>query len=263
MDEERSASRRELLERLLRAGAASGTAAGFAPSAAAADAIARSLAPIADIEAREVTWVGVNRSRVDVTIDTRDGGRWRVVFGTSDGTTIDWLDVDEQRPYTSIPGGLVVVVNGPSGAGKSSLMEAVARLSPVPWVRFHEPMFGTVDQGHLIWRETAETLHRGYVAGIAALAGAGNRVMTSAAGLPQPWFEEALSGIPAVYVGLDAPPDVLLAREDGREGRWGGLAESSIVAHEGWRYDLFLDSTAHEPVELATLVLRALARNRK
>lgn len=229
---------------------------------ARAEEFATALAPVAGARETRVTWVGVNRQRVDATVESPDG-TWRVVFGTSDGVLVDWLSVFTRRPYPTTVRGLVLVLNGPSGAGKSRLMEAVAEQSEVPWVRFDEPILGTVDHEFLIWRESADTLHRGYLAGIAALAAEGNRVVTSAAGLPQSWFQLALGSIPALYVGLDCPLDVLLGREDGREGRWGGLAESSVGVHEGWSYDLLLESDRHNPSALARLLLRELPEVRQ
>jgi chloramphenicol 3-O-phosphotransferase len=254
VDGEVAALRRQFLELMLRTVATTGTAASLGASAQ----VSAALAPIAESDEPRVTWIGVNEDRVDATVESGDR-QWRVVFGTHDGATVLWLAVYERREYADAPGGLIVVLNGPSGAGKSLLMEVLASMSPVPWVRFDEPFYGSVEPEYLIWRETAPALHRGYLAGMAALAAAGNRVITAAAGLPQAWFHEAFQDVPSVYIGLDAPLEVLLAREEGRDGRWGGLAEASIGVHDGWHYDLQLDSSAEEPTQLSATVLRALS----
>lgn len=253
------AARRALLRRLLSSITDVDALDGLlAPSVERAD-VAGALAPIAASHDATISWVGVNGSRVDATIESTDGGTWRVVFGSADGERVDWLAVYTRRAYVPEPGGLAVVLNGPSGAGKSKLMDVLSRRTHAPWVRFDEPMYGAVGPEYLIWRDAADVLHRGFLAGMAALAGAGNRVITSAAGLPQAWFQEAFRSVPTMYVGLDCPLDVLLARGQGRDGRWGGLAESSIGAHDGWDYDLRLDSAQHSPDVLADQLLRSLA----
>jgi chloramphenicol 3-O-phosphotransferase len=253
--------RRELLERLLSA-AADDSLEAMAVGAERATAFARMLAPIAACSELEVTWIGVNRHRVDATVESADGHVWRVVFGTPDGKRIEWLSVFKRQAYEPAAGGIAIVLNGPSGAGKSLLMEALAAVSPLPWVRFDEPTYGTVDAEYLIWRETADALHLGFVHGMAALAATGNRVIASAAGLPQSWFRDAFGFVPALYVGLDCPLAELLTREDGRDGRWGCLAESSVTVHDGWDYDLRLDSATFPPEVLAVRVLRELADRR-
>jgi len=253
--------RRRLLEQLLGA-ARGGPPTGPGPEVDEAAAMARALAPIAASPEPEVTWIGVNRARVDATVESTDGRSWRVVFFTSDGREVTGLAVYQRRTYLPAPGGLAVVLNGPSGAGKSLLMDTLVAASDLPWVRFDEPTLGAVDQELLIWRESAEALHLGFVRGMAAVAAAGNRVVAAAAGLPQSWFLEAFGAVPTLYVGLHCARDVLLAREDGRDGRWGGLAESSMGVHEGWAYDLQLDSTADPADVLADRVVEELTKRR-
>ena len=252
-----AAGHRELLERLLSAAVDDSLGTVTLGSERTVE-FARSLAPITTSTDPRVTWIGVNRQRVDATVESADGQTWRLVLGTSDGDTVDWLAVFTRRAYEPAPNGIAVVINGPSGAGKSSLMDAVAATSPAPWVRFDEPTYGTVDPEYLIWRETADALHVGFLRGMAALAAAGNRIITSAAGLPQAWFRDAFEPVPTLYVGLDCPLAELLIREDGRDGRWGGLAASSVTVHDGWNYDLRLDSAADPPEVLADRVRREL-----
>ena len=68
------------------------------------------------------------------------------------------------------------MVNGPSGAGNSSLLAALAVQSSLRRVLFDEPVVERIDQGYVIWRDQAPTLHRGFLDAIAALARAGNLV---------------------------------------------------------------------------------------
>ena len=205
-----------------------------------------------------VEWFGVNGGRVDVTVSTvRD--QWRIVYVTTDGTTIDSLSVFRRPPrFDGIAGGRVVVLNGASGSGKTSLLEAIAEVSDLPWVLFDEPVAGAVDQGYLIWRDRAPVLHRGFLDAIAALAGRGNLVALSAAGHPAALIEEVFGGLAVLRVGLDCDLPTLVARERGRDARWGGLAAASMSVHDGWTYDVRFDTTQLSPSAIARQVTERL-----
>lgn len=224
------------------------------------DAIARGPdARLRAIPDPTIEWVGVNRARVDAGVRGGDGSEWHVVL-IVDGTRVD--DVVAIRRPTEVPrgDGVAVVVNGPSGAGKSSLLGALAALAEAggerPWVVFDEPVVGSVPMAHLVWPDASPAVHDGFLAGIAAVARAGNRVGVAAGPHPRARFAEALHGVRTVYVGVRCPLEELLRREEGREGRWGGLAERSVGAHDGWSYDLELDTTSATPDDLAREVLR-------
>ena len=61
-----------------------------------------------------------------------------------------------------------------------------------------------------------------------------------------------------MWVGLYCDPDVLIAREQSRTDRWGGLAEASVSVHDGWAYDLTFDTTdSPDPSVLARAILSA------
>jgi len=149
--------------------------------------------------------------------------------------------------------GLIV---GPSGAGKSTLMRSLQSVARFPLVVLDEPeQIGIVQPGYLIWRDSAPALHRGYLAAIAALAGAGNHVTLSAAGHTYDEIVKAFSGIQVIGVGMRCDFDVLVDREQ-RTGRWAGVAAQSLDIHDGWAYDLEIDTTnGPDPLELARRVL--------
>ncbi len=220
--------------------------------------IAKRLVPLRAAGDATILWWGVNLDRVDFSVQTVVD-EWRVVYGSLDGERIDWLSVYRRPPaFDGVPGGRGVIVNGPSGAGKSVLLQAIRRLSIAPWVVFDEPVLGAVDDGFLIWREQAEVLHQGFLEGMAALARIGNLVGVAAAGHPQAMFETAFSGVPMVFIGLHCNLETLREREHDRADRWGGLAESSVGVHEGWRYDLKFDTGTDATDDIARLVLRTL-----
>jgi chloramphenicol 3-O phosphotransferase len=231
-----------------------------APSLSAEQATG-SLRPIADASGVEIRWFGVNESRSDAEIISEDGREWRVVFMTDNAWRLTELWVSERPvPFPGVEGGRAIVVDGAVGAGKSTLMERFADTQDAPWVIFDEVNFGRIRTNHLIWLEACGPLYRGFLAGIAALAAEGNQVIMPSAGLPQAMFLEALAAVPTLYVGLECPLEVLLERNRGREGRWGGLAEKSFADFKanGWRYDLSLNSNALNPDALVAEVRTAL-----
>ncbi len=198
--------------------------------------------------------------RVDAVVTALDS-QARVVFAHNPAGLLTWLGV-YLRPdrFDGITGGRVVVVNGPSGAGKSTLMRALQSMATFPLVVLDEPeQIGTVQPGYLIWRHSAPSLHRGYLAAIATLARSGNHVALSAAGHPQHEIAQVFDGVPVISVGLTCQFDVLQARER-RTGRWAGIAAEFLGVHDGWEYDLEFDTTDHpDPLELAERVLAKLA----
>jgi chloramphenicol 3-O phosphotransferase len=216
------------------------------------------VAPLRASADLEVVSLAVNGERVDVV--ARDGGaEWRVVFGTRDAEQVDWLEVYRRPPsFDGIAGGRAVIVNGPSSSGKSTLLQQIQARAEVPWIVFDEPMFGSAPVEYLIWRDRAETLHRGFLDGIAALARAGNFVAVAAGGHPQRMFDSAFEGVPSLHVGLDCSLEELARRERGRRDVPGGWAAASVDIHDGWCYHLRFDTTAGDAARLAEETLRAI-----
>lgn len=250
--------RRDLLLRLLHTKDSVEVASLVVPPGSPSE-IDSTVAPIRASTGLEVTWLVVNGHRLDATVLSAGGREWRVVLGTDDGVTVRYFHaVEKPRRFDGVPGGRAVILNGPSSAGKSTLMQQLQADATTPWVMFDELSFGSVPSGYLIWRDTAGPLRRGFLAGIAALAAEGNQVVLSAGGFPQQDFVNAFAAVPTLYVGLDCALDVLVERQRGRDDRWGGLAEGSLGCHDGWRYDVRLDSGRASPGELAAEIFRAL-----
>ncbi|HEX7168130.1 MAG TPA: hypothetical protein VF230_14220, partial [Acidimicrobiales bacterium] len=211
------------------------------------------LAPLVASPAVAVEWSAVNGNRVDLGVTSSDDREWRIAYTSDDGERLRSLHVFERPPvFPGVAGGRAIVVHGPSSAGKSTLMHAISAAAGTPWVVFDEASFGSYPMTYAIWPETAPTLREGFVAGIAALAASGNQVVTSSGQHAQGVWRDAFAavGVPVLFVGLECPVDVLVARQGGRDDRWGGLAESTVGVHEGWSHDLVLDSSAHTPDEL-------------
>ena len=227
------------------------------PDPVRAAEIVGTLSPIARRVDRTVSSVAVNGRRVDVGVNA-PGQEWRVVCSIDADGVHSASSFQRPACFAGIEGGRAVVVNGPSSAGKSSAMAAVVRQAATPWVAFDELSFGTVAAPYLIWPETAPTLAPGFVAGITALALAGNQVITT--GGPPAMFEPLRDAVPTLVVGLDCPLTVRVDRQARRPDRWGGLTEDSDDAHDGWTYDLRFDTSRLPAEDIAARILERLDR---
>lgn len=216
------------------------------------------VAPIAAVQACSIDWVGVNGRRVDV-IATAPEREWRVVLSVDSEGVHAASAWERPRLFAGIPGGRAVIVNGPSSAGKSTVMDAVLAASETPWVKFDELIFGETDVRFLIWRDRAPTLRPGFVAGIGALAAAGNQVIVAGGGFPSTTFDVLRRQVSTLDVGLDCPLDVRVERQALRSDRWGGLTEGNDDQHSGWSYDLRFDTSSASPEEIATAILQRIA----
>jgi chloramphenicol 3-O phosphotransferase len=204
-----------------------------------------------------LVWLGRNGDRIDVRLRDVDGREHHVV-ANEDHAGLTIVMVFTQPDQVPVQAPVVVVVNGPSSSGKSTLLRSVQEVSEAPWVIFDEPILGTTDHALLVWPERSPHLHAGFLDGIAAVAAAGNAVAVAAGGHSQGRFRASMRDVRVVYVGLDCPIEVLLERERGREERWGGLAVQSSRAHDGWSYDLRIDTSEVLPHDAARAVLARL-----
>jgi chloramphenicol 3-O phosphotransferase len=190
-----------------------------------------------------------NGERLDAEV-TANGRRWWLVrFGEKAP------EIFERPAVASVPaeGGMVVVLNGVSSAGKSSVVRAVVESPGLPWVGFDEPFFGIVRPDVLIWPEQSPSVWSGFLAGIAALAAQGNRVIAASGGLPYLRWRDAVADAQLLSVALDCPIEVLAERHRSRRDRRGGLIHSTTV-HDGWEYDQRFDSSQMSPLEIAAAV---------
>jgi chloramphenicol 3-O phosphotransferase len=208
--------------------------------------------------------VRTNGRRVDARLVAADGSDHLVVLWVAEGNPSDIESVtvsSRPLPFSGRPGGLVVLVNGPSSAGKSSLMRAFADREDSPFSVLDEPWFGRLPARFLAWPESLGPHVAGVLAGVAASARLGNQFLMSAAGIAQAAFRAALTGVDVVYVGVDAPLEVLVERQLTQADKFGRLAEESVGIHQGWTYDLWIDTSEHTP-DAAALILSDLLRNR-
>jgi chloramphenicol 3-O phosphotransferase len=231
---------------------------GLVADSSHAERIARDLAPLWVAPGLRVERIRVNGPRVDVRVYAADGRAWLAVMWMTP-TALRALELYERpHPFPGRQPGTVVVLNGPSSVGKSALMAAFADAAETPWACFDEPILGRLPTKFLAWLESAGPVAEGFLAGLASAARAGNQLIVSTGGIAQQLFRDALAGIPTVYVGLHAPLAVLVERQLSQADKFGGLAEASISIHDGWAYDLDLDTVALRPPEAARVLQQFL-----
>ena len=243
----------DLVHRLLSMDSAAGELEELLTADADARAIDHVLASLRSAAPLRVDEILVNGARVDVVFESDGGQAWRAVVWTSGSPgRIDSVTVFPRPPvFAPVIPGTVVVLNGPSSVGKSSLMAAFAEAVDTPWACFDEPFLGRLPTRYLAWPETAGPQREGFLAALAGAARVGNQCLVSAAGMPQASFRDGLAGIATVSVGLHAPLDVLITRQLRQRDKFGGLAEESVGIHEGWVYDLEIDTTTRSPDQAA------------
>src|SRR4051812_19824670 len=204
-----------------------------------------------------------NGSRIDARVHGEGDEAWLVVVWFSDGFLTEVESVTfypRPEPFDGLPSGRVIVLNGPSSVGKSSLMREFADRARTPFACLDEPFLGRIPPHFLAWQETLGPHVAGFLAAMAEAAALGNQFIVSAAGISQKKFEAALTGVETVYVGLDAPLEVLVQRQLEQIDKFGGLAEQSVNFHDGWNYDLRIDTVRHTPEDAARFLTEYMTR---
>src|SRR5215472_16545426 len=160
----------------------------------------------------------------------------------------------------------VIVLNGGSSSGKSGIARCLQAVLPDPWLAFGTdtliqamPMslqtsaagIEVAQDGGVIVGPEFRTLEAAWIAGIAAMAHAGARIIVDevflgAAASQQRW-KNALGALSVLWVGVRCDAAVAAGRELARGDRVPGMAASQAeVVHRGIAYDLQVDTTHAE-----------------
>lgn len=119
------------------------------------------------------------------------------------------------------------------------------------------------DHGEVIIGPEFRALEQAWIAGIAAMARAGARlivdeVFLGGAASQQRW-RDTLADLDVLWVGVRCDASVAAGREIARGNRVSGQARSQAhLVHQGVSYDLEVDTTRTEPMECARLVAARL-----
>jgi chloramphenicol 3-O phosphotransferase len=172
--------------------------------------------------------------------------------------------------------GKIIIINGASSSGKTSIVKAVQNLMEEPYLdagldRFlwmlpkrylDRPLWDDVlgladragDAGHLL----AHGMHHA----IASLAQCGMNVVADHVLVDQAWLWECASlfaGLPAWFIGVRCPLDVLEEREKSRRDRTLGQARlQHKLVHIHEIYDLEVDTSVLSSDECAALIQQRL-----
>ncbi len=191
--------------------------------------------------------------------------------------------------------GTVIILNGTSAVGKSSIMRAFQAKHVEPWLgigidnffvgvlpaKFYledKPEHHTVMRG--VASEDAQgklfTLHigeqgqkiiKGMHRAIAAYAKEGNNVIVDYIMYDPTWHNDlisALSGVQVISVGVTASLPVVQQREKMRATSPEGHARSIYdTVHQGWKYDLEINSDEMTPEQIADKINEYLTYGKK
>ncbi|MER5968977.1 chloramphenicol phosphotransferase CPT [Streptomyces sp. NPDC002055] len=175
----------------------------------------------------------------------------------------------------------VIVLNGGSSSGKSEITRCLQAVLPHPWLALGvdtlveampaslrtsgEGIEFAADGGVAVGPEF-RTLEAAWMAGVAAMARAGARIIIDDVFLggaaSQRRWRMSLGGVDVLWVGVRCARAVAANRELARGDRIRGMAESQAeMVHQGVTYDLEVDTTRTPSSECARTIaarLRAL-----
>ena len=168
----------------------------------------------------------------------------------------------------------VIVLNGGSSSGKSGIARCLQAILPDPWLTFGtDTLVEAVpvstrtssagiefaSDGEVIVGPEFRTLEAAWIAGIAAMAHAGARIIVDevflgGAASQQRW-KNALGTLQVLWVGVRCDGAVAAGREIARGDRMIGMAASQAeVVHHDVVYDLQVDTTRTEALECARTI---------
>lgn len=172
----------------------------------------------------------------------------------------------------------VIVVNGGSSSGKSGIIRCLQAVLPDPWLalgtdtlvqampasmRTSDAGIEFAPDGEVIVGPEFRTLEAAWIAGVAAMAREGARVIVDevflgGAGSQRRW-REALGELRVLWVGVRCDGAVAAGREVARGDRIIGMAASqATVVHQGVTYDLEVDTTHTESIDCARTIAERL-----
>ena len=160
----------------------------------------------------------------------------------------------------------VIFLNGASSSGKSAVAKIIqAKVSDVVFLHVAEDMFFGMLPPAAHDRPDFMTvglrLYSGFAESVALLAAGETHVVVDTVGWVEgsiPAFLRACEHTTVLAVGLHCDPPELRRREEQRADRRAGLAEQqAAVVHQGWLYDLEVDTTATGVDEVADQIVEA------
>jgi chloramphenicol 3-O phosphotransferase len=165
--------------------------------------------------------------------------------------------------------GTIILINGASSSGKTSIIKALQELLEEPYVdagldkflwmlpgRYLErplwdEVLGLADRAGPVGHQLVAGMHQA----IAALSLAGINVLADHVLVEPDWLRQCISlfsPLPAFFVGVRCPLDVLEQREQLRRNRtWGQARVQYEQVHAHGIYDLDVDTSISSPEDCA------------
>ena len=165
----------------------------------------------------------------------------------------------------------VIVLNGGSSSGKSGIARCLQAVLPDPWLVLgvdmliqalpaSSPTSATgiefAPDGEIVVGPEFRALEAAWMAGVAAMARAGARIIVDdaflgAAASQQRW-QRALDALQVLWAGVRCDSGVAAGREIARGDRVIGMAASQAeLVHRGVAYDVQVDTTHTEALDCA------------
>jgi chloramphenicol 3-O phosphotransferase len=176
--------------------------------------------------------------------------------------------------YRGVVTAQVIVLNGGSSSGKSGIARCLQAVLADPWLAFGTdtlvealPLSVRTSAagikfapgGEVIVGPEFRVLEAAWIAGIAAMARAGARIIVDevflgGAASQQRW-KNALDPLPVLWVSVRCEAAVAAGREIARGDRPIGMAASQVsMVHRGIAYDLQVDTTHTEALDCARAI---------
>lgn len=177
----------------------------------------------------------------------------------------------------AVEAGTIIVLNGTASAGKTSICRALQSRMDAPYLNAGIDRFlGMLPGRYLerpLWADVMGLFDRPGATGsrlisamhhaIAALALRGCSVVADHVMVDPRWVSECAAlfrDLPAYFIGVRCPLDVVVRRERERGDRTLGEAELQFpLVHRHATYDLELDTSALTPDECADAIRRLVA----
>jgi chloramphenicol 3-O phosphotransferase len=179
-----------------------------------------------------------------------------------------------QRFYCGPVTTQVIVLNGGSSSGKSGIARCLQAILPDPWFALGTDTLVQAlpastqasgagiefaPDGRVSVGPEFRTLEAAWMVGIAAMAGAGARVILDevflGGAVSQQRWEKALGRLEVLWVAVRCDSAVAAGRELARGDRIPGMAVSQAeVVHRGVVYDLEVDTTHTEALACAQII---------
>lgn len=172
--------------------------------------------------------------------------------------------------------GYIIILNGTSSSGKTSIVNALQNILEEPYLEAGIDKFIWMLPARYLtpplWDEVlgqavkagpvGYTLISGMHQAIAALSRTGNNVIADLVLVEPQWLQECVSlfkDLPAYFIGIRCPLDVLEQREKGRRNRTFGQARAQFdMIHAHVIYDLEVDTSVSSSQECAVQIKRSI-----